>query len=233
MKRIIRLTESDLTKIVKRVITEQTASEKAKKLYDLMKGVDFSLWKGVTGDMSDNEKKIRDIINSINTQEEWDSIDTAFGNPDGQNLMAWLKDDMPEEELTKIINNMWSRIETNTQKSSYKPGTTLDQINNHEYIMGRAYTYASTMGDREELNVEMRNVKVLQETSDSIIVKAGSIEYYDTHQRERGKKSPDFKMMYNTCVKIPKKDISGVIDGIMKITWFADTVINKKVACPT
>jgi len=63
MKRIIRLTESDLTRIVKRVISEQQSSNaktSAKKFYDALEG----------SMLSDNEAAALSAVKSLKSKED-------------------------------------------------------------------------------------------------------------------------------------------------------------------
>ena len=75
MKRIIRLTESDLTRIVKRVINENTDQQKYQKLYDAVAGLG-----------TDEESFIK-TIESIKDKSEYDRIN-AIGKSKGEDIVT-------------------------------------------------------------------------------------------------------------------------------------------------
>jgi hypothetical protein len=75
MKKIIRLTESDLTRLVRRVINESTDQQKYQQLYDAVSGLG-----------TDEESFIK-TIESIKDKSEYDRIN-AIGKSKGEDIVT-------------------------------------------------------------------------------------------------------------------------------------------------
>ena len=130
----------------------------------------------------------------------------------------------------KLVNQ--KEDEFQKQNSMYNPGTVIRLITNRQMIIGRSYTYSSSMGDTQELFVDIQGAKVIRKDKDGIIIKAQSINYYDVDSYERGtKKYPEQKHLYNVCVKIPYDKIIQRKDDTLQINWFASTVKDNLVPC--
>ena len=228
MKKVIRLTESDLTKLVKRVIQEQTSQtnyqEIANYLYNSMKGLSDS-------EDSENVKSI--IVNRIKNKNDWEGVKKAFGVRDGENLEQWI-----QGELRLNINDIMSMINKNDstfkkEDSMYNVGSKIPLITNRQLLMGRAYQYASVMGDKRELELDLKDCIVIRRTKDKIVVKASDIRYYDTDSYTMGKEIPSSKYMSNVCVEIPFTDIIEWRGNSLQIEWLSPFVKEYIVPCST
>jgi hypothetical protein len=89
-KKIVRLTESDLIRLVKRVINEQPK----KDYWDMAKKLDSAMaiarFPSKGGDASQKDA-IASILYKINSADEWKELERAFGSPNEQNLDASLQ----------------------------------------------------------------------------------------------------------------------------------------------
>jgi hypothetical protein len=118
------------------------------------------------------------------------------------------------------------------QNSMYNPGTVIRLITNRQMIIGRSYTYSSSMGNTRELFVDIEGAKVIRKDKDGIVIKANSIKYYDVDSYEAGtEKYPESKYLYNVCVKIPFDKIIQRKDDTLQINWFASRVKDSVVPC--
>ena len=228
MKKVIRLTESDLTKLVRRVIQEQTSQtnyrEIANYLYNSMKGLSDS-------EDSENVKSI--IVNRIKNKNDWEGVKKAFGVRDGENLEQWI-----QGELRLNINDIMSMINKNDstfkkEDSMYNVGSKIPLITNRQLIMARAYQFADVMGDKRELELDLGDCIVIRRTKDKIVVKASSIKYYDTDSYTMGKEIPKPKYVSNVCVEIPFTDIIEWRGNSLQIEWLSNFVKDHIVPCST
>lgn len=228
MKKVIRLTESDLTRLVKRVIQEQTSQtnyqEIANYLYNSMKGLSDS-------EDAENVKSI--IVNKIKNKNDWEGVKKAYGVRDGENLEQWI-----QGELRLNINDIMSMVNKNDstfkkQDSMYNVGSKIPLITNRQLIMARSYKYASVMGDKRELELDLKDCVVIRRTKDKIVVKASDIMYYDTDSYTMGKEIPKPKYMSNVCVEIPFTDIIEWRGNSLQIEWLSNFVKDHIVPCST
>jgi uncharacterized protein YacL (UPF0231 family) len=228
MKKVIRLTESDLTRLVRRVIQEQTSQtnyqEIANYLYNSMKGLSDS-------EDAENVKLI--IVNKIKNKNDWEGVKKAFGVRDGENLEQWI-----QGELRLNINDIMSMVNKNDstfkkEDSMYNVGSKIPLITNRQLIMARAYQYASVMGDKRELELDLKDCVVIRRTKDKIVVKASDIMYYDTDSYTMGKEIPKPKYMSNVCVEIPFSDIIEWRGNSLQIEWLSPFVKEYIVPCST
>jgi hypothetical protein len=117
MKKIVRLTESDLVKIVKKIINEQNDQKNyqqmSEKLFNALKGFDyeFSIFSGLNN--TQKEKEIIEIIKQINTEEEWKKLQDTFGKKRGRTLQQWLEGDLSDFQLRKVLTSLNQRIDKN------------------------------------------------------------------------------------------------------------------------
>jgi hypothetical protein len=114
MKKIIKLTESDLIKIVNRVISEQgeqkNYQQMAETLFNSLKGFDIET--SIFSDVNDTEKEkqIIDIVNQINTEDEWKKLKDAFGKRRGRTLEEWLKGDLSDFGHNRLMTALNKRM---------------------------------------------------------------------------------------------------------------------------
>jgi len=114
MKKIIKLTESDLIKIVNRVISEQgeqkNYQQMAETLFNSFKGFDIET--SIFSDVNDTEKEkqIIDIVNQINTEDEWKKLKDAFGKRRGRTLEEWLKGDLSDFGHNRLMTALNKRM---------------------------------------------------------------------------------------------------------------------------
>ena len=119
MKRIIRLTESDLTRIVKRVISENNRSllregvgaTAAKKLYDALSGNFFD----------DNEAQALIAVKMIKNCDDLKEFAKQIHKLSGKPLNKYIDSEMSavDVEYDKIVA-YWSKIATNCVKPDEK-----------------------------------------------------------------------------------------------------------------
>jgi hypothetical protein len=237
MKKVIRLKESDLVRIVKRVLLEQVEKsndwyfKKAKELLDLMSGIDVKIPfvnDTVDGIYTENEGKIIDIFKQINTQEEWDKLKKAFGTPKGEGLVAWINDEFTSNPIE--LTDMYRRIEKNSLEQYIKVGTKIRLITNRQFIRGRAYTYSEVM-DEYEKELDMNDCTVVYSDKDKIKVKCAFVDYYEQVSEKRNTPAIHSKTLRNVCVEIPTKDIVSKESDTLQLTWFSPTVLRHIVTC--
>jgi hypothetical protein len=228
MKKVIRLTESDLTRIVRRVIKEQSQistqqwKSQAENLFRKMKGMNTP----------SDAKKIEEYITlNIKNKQDWENLKKAFGVRDGENLDQWLQGEtwINYNKLMTIINNNQSKYESDDKK--YNPGTKIPLITNREFIVGRSYNYSDTMGDDVEMELDIRNSTIVKRTSNGIVVNVPYLEYYSKYERKMGGDLPKKERLQNVCLMIDFKDITGWNQGTLQIAWFSDWPKNKIVPC--
>jgi hypothetical protein len=101
MKRIVRLTESDLTRIVKRVIKEN--EDEDENFWDSIKGFDFGGPKDFTAILSD----ISDLIDYSENVNDFEMKYKQF-TKDNQKDLNRLTDD-EKNQLDRFINSIMTR----------------------------------------------------------------------------------------------------------------------------
>ena len=101
MKRIVRLTESDLTRIVKRVIKEN--EDEDENFWDSIKGFDFGGPKDFTAILSD----ISDLIDYSENVNDFEMKYKQF-TKDNQKDLNRLTDD-EKNQLDSFINSVMTR----------------------------------------------------------------------------------------------------------------------------
>lgn len=115
MKKIIRLTESDLVKIVNKVINEQNDQKNyqqmSEKLFNALKGADIETTIFSDINNTQKEKEIIEIIRQINTEDEWKKLQGAFGKKRGRTLSEWLKGDLSDFQYNRVMTSLNKRIE--------------------------------------------------------------------------------------------------------------------------
>ena len=102
MKKVIRLTESDLVRIVKRVVSEQYNVRKdwellSDRLEKDMTGLEFP------GSLTDNQSIIDKFYTNITNKSDWDNLQKAFGVRKNENLIQWLKGDLSSTEYNSLM----------------------------------------------------------------------------------------------------------------------------------
>jgi len=98
MGKIIRLTESDLTTLIRKVIKEQSVVQDRD-----WKTVANSLENAMKGLGTDEDTVYEIIYNTVSNQSEWYKLYNAFGVRDGENLLQWLKGDLSSSEYSKLM----------------------------------------------------------------------------------------------------------------------------------
>jgi hypothetical protein len=204
-------------------LTQTDYQEIANYFKGLMSGIN------VTSDASDSIETT--IMNRINNKRDWEGVKKAFGVQDGQNLDQWLKGEFRIDfnRVMQLVNQ--KEGEFRKQDSMYNPGTKLRLITNRQFVMGRAYNYASSMRDKEEMNIDMENATVIRRDKDGIVVKVPYVYYYNVGERQRGGAIPKQERMDNPCIKIPFKEIIEFRDDTLQVSWFSDWVKSRVVPC--
>lgn len=204
-------------------LTQKDYQEIANYFKGLMSGVN------ITSDASDKIETT--IVNRINNKKDWEGVKRAFGVQDGQNLDQWLKGEFRIDfnRVMQLVNQ--KEGEFRKQDSMYNPGTKLRLITNRQFVMGRAYNYASSMRDKEEMNIDMENATVIRRDKDGIVVKVPYVYYYNVGERQRGGPIPKQERMDNPCIKIPFSEIIEFRDDTLQVSWFSDWVKSRVVPC--
>jgi len=133
MKRIVRLTESDLTRIVRRVINEtETATGKSDPNLGLAQKIVGSIWKAMSG-MGTDDQALLSAVLMIKSKAIYDSvlnivktspkIKTEYGR-NFNTVGNWISTDMASYDqedlgsLDKTTNNIVTRIHNHLQSVS-------------------------------------------------------------------------------------------------------------------
>ena len=224
-KKVIRLTESDLVRLVKKVISEQNTQQDYKQIADYL----HSKMKGLNN-AKDAEDIETTISNRIKNMNDWEGVKKAFGERDGINLEGWINAEW-NLNLKKILKRI-KDIDTKYREEDlkYNPGSKIRLITNRQFIMGRAYNYASTMGDKDELEVDINDAVVVKRDKDAIVVKAPYVSYYNVSERKRGE-YPKSETMTNVCIRIPFSEIIEWRDDSLQVRWFSNSVKSRVVTC--
>jgi hypothetical protein len=101
MKRIVRLTESDLTRIVKRVIKEN--EDEDENFWDSIKGFDFGGPKDFTAILSD----ISDLIDYSENVNDFEMKYKQFTKDNRKDLNRLTDDE--KNQLDRFINSVMTR----------------------------------------------------------------------------------------------------------------------------
>jgi len=227
MKKVIRLTESDLVRIVKRVISEQYNVHKdweslADTLERDMTGLENPL------KPEDNQWIIDYFYTNITNKSDWDNLQKAFGVRKGENLKQWLKGDLSSSEYNSLMNWINNRIKNvNLKNQRTQPGATIRLITNRDMIIGRSYKYSSIIGNEEFLDIH--NATVVRKDNDGLVVKIDHLNYATNDVRKTGENTK-WGTLNNVCIKIPNKEMSWVDDTI-QVQWFSSWVKNRVVPC--
>ena len=104
MKKVVRLTESDLVRLVKRVISEQ----KDLDYWTMAKELDDSL--GSVFKTSVDKDKIAGILNQIETMKGWKEIQRTYGKPNGKDLITSLRTFLGAD-YSRVVDPLMKRIE--------------------------------------------------------------------------------------------------------------------------
>jgi hypothetical protein len=105
MKKVVRLTESDLVRLVKRVISEQKQLDYWTMAKDLLFWLDS--FKTETG-----RDHVASILNQIKTKEGWKEIQRTYGNPNSKDLLTSLGEYLGAD-YSRIVDPLMKRIEGN------------------------------------------------------------------------------------------------------------------------
>ena len=103
MKKVVRLTESDLVRLVKRVISEQEKLD----YWTMAKQLDSRLGSFKTDGGKD---KVASILNQIETMKGWEEIQRTYGNPNGKDLLTSLKDYLGTD-YSRVVDPLMQRIQ--------------------------------------------------------------------------------------------------------------------------
>ena len=228
MKKVIRLTESDLTRIVKRVINEQYNVRKdwellSDRLEKDMTGLEFP------GSLTDNQTIINYFYTNIANKSDWDNLQKAFGVRKNENLKQWLKGDLSSSEYNSLMNWINTKIKTtNLTNQRTQPGAKIRLITNREMIISRSYQYASVMSETEEI-LDINNATVVRKDNDGLVVKISHLNYATNDTRKTGERTK-WGTLDNVCIKIPNKEMSWVDDTI-QVQWYSSWVKDRVVPC--
>jgi hypothetical protein len=102
MKKVVRLTESDLARIVKRVISEQ----KELDYWTMAKQLDGRLGGFKT---EGGKNKVASILNQIQTEEGWKEIQRTYGKPNGKDLITSLREYLGAD-YSRVVDPLMQRI---------------------------------------------------------------------------------------------------------------------------
>jgi len=125
MKKVIRLTEADLVRIVKRVIVENEYNQEMEEgwLGDTFRGIKrFARGYGDEAEYMENKKRVEDQLDKI-TQE-------VMRNPEefkkGENWDEWSEELLSQAEENNYLGNIRKRTSPNSDKYFvvYFPGST-------------------------------------------------------------------------------------------------------------
>jgi hypothetical protein len=105
MKKVVRLTESDLVRLVKRVISEQKELDYWTMAKDLLSWL--GSFKTKTG-----KDRVASILNQIETKEGWKEIQRTYGKPNGKDLLTSLREYLGAD-YSRIVDPLMKRIEGN------------------------------------------------------------------------------------------------------------------------
>jgi hypothetical protein len=103
MKKVVRLTESDLVRLVKRVISEQEKLD----YWTMAKQLDSRLGSFKTQGGKD---KVASILNQIETKEGWKEIQRTYGKPNGKDLITSLREYLGAD-YSRVVDPLMKRIE--------------------------------------------------------------------------------------------------------------------------
>ena len=108
MKKVLRLTESDLIGLVKRIIKEEEEITKEDKIKEFLNSdevkQDTGVWSFTTCDEDDWERVQRYIIGS--------GEQSRFSNPTGKQVFLSRNEDITEEEFDSVFDDWVDNIET-------------------------------------------------------------------------------------------------------------------------
>jgi hypothetical protein len=211
----------------KNVISEQNSQQVYKEIADYL----YKSMKGLSSS-EDSENVETIILNRIKNKNDWEGVKKAFGIKDGENLDQWLKGELRlnYNDIMGMINKNDSNFKK--EDSMYNPGSKIRLITNRQFIMSRAYEYASINKNKRELELDIDNATVIRRDKDGIVIKAGIVFYYPTGEYDMKKDSiPKQVRLDNPCIKIPFKDVIEWRDGTLQIRWFSDFVKSRVVPC--
>ncbi len=92
MRQPIKLNESDITRIVRRVISENVKGEKFLKAVDVDNDGDYDDWDGT------DEKAIENVIRSIKSTDEYNEINSYVTKKTGKGVTTWIRMEREESE---------------------------------------------------------------------------------------------------------------------------------------
>lgn len=121
---------------VKPLISEQTKhrtwySSASSELLKSMSGPDLT---------GAGENKVKEILNQINTRDEWERLSGSYGTPNGESLVQWLEGDLSDYD--KFMTSFFKRIDsgqnnTGQQKTNkvvaQEPAKTNSLVQNYLY----------------------------------------------------------------------------------------------------
>lgn len=143
-KRFYNLLESTVGD-VKPLISEQTKDgnwyfSKAKELLDAMSGLDFT---------GDKENKVKEILNQVNTRDEWNELIRSYGTPKNQNLSQWLMDDLSDHN--DFMTKFFKRIDGTTPTTQLTKTTTTPAAPSNPLVEKYLYWKNMFSNDAEKL----------------------------------------------------------------------------------
>ena len=226
--KIVRLTETDLTRLVSKIINEQNTQQVYNDIADYiqakMSGLNFA------EDAKDIEET---LFNRIKNMNDWEGLKKAFGKRDGKNLEEWINGEwrLNLKKILKMIGDNDTKYRQEDLK--YNPGSKIRLITNRQLIQARAYQYASIMraSGKRELEVDINNATVVKRDKDAIVVKASYVSYYSVSDYKRGEEYPKSKTLSNVCIRIPLSEIIQWRDDSLQVEWLSNFVEARIVTC--
>jgi hypothetical protein len=128
MKKVVRLTESDLSRIVRRVISEQSQSEVAQKLMacsaaargksdieEIAGMINDAINGGLTG-LGTDEEAVYDAIMMLGDAEDVCALKNTYKKIFRLDLMQDILDDFSGSELNHVINLLSQKLQKQRKK---------------------------------------------------------------------------------------------------------------------
>jgi hypothetical protein len=109
-----------------------------------MSGVDFT---------GTEENKVKEILNQVNTRDEWKKLVHSYGKPKNQNLSQWLKDDLSDHDdfMTKFFKRIDTPQSSNTQNQTTQQTPSQETTKTNSLVQNYLYWKNMFSNNAEEL----------------------------------------------------------------------------------